>query len=449
MEDQPTLFDMSKFDKSEPNRESGGNARLQKACRNQVEIKMACLDELLTSDHKVRRIWEYVESLDLSKHIQIKSVEGNAGRPAIDPKILVALWLYATVEGIGSAHVLAQYTKEHIAFQWICGGVPIERRTISQFRTDNGELFDDLLTQGITILMKAGAIQLEEIAQDGLRVRAAAGKGSFRREKSVDELHILAKERVRQLKEELEANPSSCKSRQEANKKRAAQDRSDRLNKAKEEFIKYEEQTNSVRRKHKQKLLTDEEKQKRRISTTDPEARVMKMSDGGFRPAYNFQFGVDTSNNIIVNADVTNCGTDGGLMLPMYKEIKKKFKKTPQRYLADGGFKSSTDIETMTKEGCKAFVPVQANSKKGQISDPYKHKHNESKEMGEWRVRMSQEDSKIIYKKRASTIELVNANLRNWGLYQVGVRGLTKVKKIACMFAVAYNMMRTLSLGIV
>lgn len=447
MESQRILFDMPESVLPESHQDTHIKARLRYANRNQVEMKMSCLDDLIAIDHPVRQIWEYLNGVDLSKSIRtIKSIEGAAGRPAIDPKILVALWLYATVEGIGSAYVVAQYTKEHLAFQWICGGVPVERRTISQFRIDNGELFDDLLAQGIAILVKAGVVTLEEVAQDGLRVRASAGRGSFRRESTINELYTLAKDHIQKLKVELEADTNSCKKRQEASRKSGAQDRLDRLNKAKEEFQKYAEQVDEVRKRHKKKAMTIEEKGEVRVSITDNDARIMKMADGGFRPAYNFQVAVDTNKNIIVGMDVVNAGTDGGQMLRMYEKLKTMFGKSPGNYLADGGFKSKTDVDQMTRDGCKVFMPVQENSKIGRVKNPYEPKLNESEEMGQLRTRMGMEISKRAYKRRAATVELVNANLRKMDLYQITVRGLKKVKEIANMFGVAYNMLRTISL---
>ena len=450
MKNQPTLFDTSKSVLPEPLRESHSKARLLYANRKQIEMKMGCLDDLLPTDHPARCIWEYLEGIDLSKSINtVKSIEGCAGRPAIDPKILTALWLYATVEGIGSAYVLTQYTKEHIAFQWICGDVRVERRTISQFRIDNGELFDDLLAQGIAILVKAGVVTLEEIAQDGLRVRASAGRGSFRKEASIDELHALAKERINELKNELDADPSSCKRRQEADKNRGAQDRLDRIAKAKAEFRNYAEQADEVRKRHKKKVMTDEEKKEVRVSSTDPEARIMKMPDGGFRPAYNFQVAVDTKETIIVGMDVVNAGSDGGQMLRMYERIKARLGKSPENYLSDGGFKNKADVDQMTRDGCTIFMPVQERSKRGIVKNPYEPKPNESEEMGQLRMRMGQESAKKAYKRRASTVELVNANLRMMDLYQVTVRGMEKVRGVANMFAATYNIMRTMALGLI
>lgn len=437
MSEENTLFDLKPYEMSEKTAPSGkGIPRLKIACRDQYEMKLISLDNLISKDHPVRRIWSYVEKLDLSMKLDsIKSLEGTAGRPAIDPKILLALWLYATIEGISSAHLLSRYTKEHSAFQWLCGGVQIERRTISQFRIDNGELFDDLLAQCIAILVKAGAVTIEEIAQDGLRVRASAGRGSFKKEMKIKELYTAAKERVTYLKKEMDADPQLCNNRLKKNELKKEQEKIEKLKAAENELHSYLEKKNDMRRKHKKKLVTKAEPVK--VSITDPEARIMKMADGGFRPAYNFQFGVDTKNNFIVAVDVTNAGTDGGQMLSMYETIKNNFRKTPTRYLADGGFKNQTDIEKMTQEGCQVYVPLQKQK------NPHAYKQEDSKEIREWKERMNQEESKTIYKRRASTVELVNANARFCGLDQLKVRGLEKAKNIAKMFGLAYNMMRT------
>ncbi len=252
MQNLPFLVEPAITEMSEPL--GIGRARLKKACRNQVEFSMSSLDDLICPDHPVRQIWEYVDRLDLSRAVNsIKSVEGTCGRPAIDPKILTALWLYATVEGVGSAYVLADLVKEHIAFKWICGSVSVDRKTISQFRVNNGFLFEDILAEGITILIKAGAVSLNEIAQDGLRVRACAGRSSFKKSETVERLYKEAKKHVLLLREELEKDPAACKSRQFLTKKRAQEEKLNRLELARAEFKKYEKEINSNKQKHKKK----------------------------------------------------------------------------------------------------------------------------------------------------------------------------------------------------
>lgn len=448
--DQLAMFSFPNQEKSEKPKElCYGQRKLRQASRNQVEMVMSSLNEMISDDHPVRAIWAYVENLDLAKALfKIKSYEGCVGRSAVDPKILVALWLYATVEGIGSARVLARYTREHLAFKWICGNVEMERRTISDFRINHGDLFEDLLAQGVAILVHAEQISLKEIAQDGLRVKADISKKSFQRKKSIQENYKDAKDRLALLKKEIEEEPTKFTEREKATKLRAAREREEKLKAAQENLNKMLEESDLNRKKHKKKVLSKEEKDKICISKTDPEARKMKMPDGSFYPAYNFQIAVDTEKTIIVGVGVVQAGTDGGQMLPMYTQIQERYGITPERYLADGGFKSKTDVEKIAKDGCKVYVPLQEKANGKDVKKVHEARKGESKEVGEWRSRMAEEESKIIYKRRGATVELCNARLREYGLYRLCVRGLEKAKDIANMFAVTHNMMRSIALGV-
>lgn len=450
MSEQPLLFQLPNQDLPANQKEIVHNQRkLLQASRNQVEMIISALDEMIPDNHPVRAVWTYVEKLDLSKALnKIETIEGCVGRPAVDPKILVALWLYATIEGIGSARVLARYTHEHIAFKWICGNVDVERKTISDFRIKHSDLFDDLLAQGIAILVHAEQVSLKEIAQDGLRVRANASKNSFHRKKTLQERYHEAKERINCLKKELQDNTSQCTNREKANKLRIAEERLKKIEEAQMNLQKIIQECDRNRQKHKKKVLTENEKAEIRASTTDSDARKMKMPDGSFHPAYNFQFAVDTDTTVIVGVDVVQAGTDGGQILPMYNQIKEHFQITPERYLADGGFKNKSDVELLTKEGCKVYMPLQENVKGKKVKDKHAARSYESEEIGQWRSRMVEEESKNIYKRRSSTVELVNARLRGYGLYRLCVRGLHKAKGIAKMFAVAHNMARSIALGI-
>lgn len=444
---QETLFPIPKIDLSENESKSQhGQRKLLVPSRSQVEMSLCSLNDLIAEDHPVRAVWAYVEKLDLSKALnKIESFNDCKGRPAVDPRVLVALWLFATIEGIGSARVLAAYTKDHICFKWICGNIPIERKTISDFRTNNNELFEDLLAQGVAILVHSNQVCLKEIAQDGLRVRANASKHSFHRIKTIKQQYIEAKQRVESLKKELEDDPNQCNSRQKANRKRIAEERLKKIEEAKENLEQSIREINQNRIKHKKKVLTTKERAEIRSSDTDPEARKMKMPDGSFHPAYNFQYAVATNCNVIVGLDVLQAGTDGGQMMPMFNQIKARYGVIPERYLVDGGFKNKLDVEYIAKEGCEIYMPVQKAVKGKPAKEPFTPKENESKEVGEWRQRMGKPESNEIYKKRASTVELLNANLRRFGLYRMCVRGLTKAKGIANMFAVSYNMLRSIA----
>jgi transposase len=410
--------------------------RLRQADRRQVVMRAASLDSLLSDDHRARLVWEYVEGLDLSPlYADIRAVQGRAGRDATDPRILLALWLYATLEGVGSARQLARLCEEHAAYQWICGGVSMNYHTLSDFRVEHPEFLDNVLTQSVATLMHAGLVTLHRVAQDGMRVRANAGAASFRRRPTLEECQAEAKEQVEALAKELEEDPSSSNRRQLAARRRAARERSQQIQRALAELVKIEAKK------------SPEEKAKARASTTDPEARVMKMGDGGFRPAQNVQLATDTESQVIVGVDVVNTGSDQGQMPPMVEQIEQRYGRTPGEVLVDGGFAKHEDIETVGggQTKAKVYAPV-PKPKKNSNRDPHQALADDSETIAEWRVRMGTPEAKEIYKDRASTAECVNAIARNRGLQRFLVRGLPKVLSVALWYAIAHNVMRAVAL---
>lgn len=215
----------------------GGRPRLVQPIRNQIEMTLVSLDQLIPEDHKVRLVWQYIEKLDFTEFLKpINSVEGSRGRPAMDPKVLLALWLYATIEGICHGRVIEQYCREHIAFRWICGDIKVNYHTINDFRSENEEALNDLITQSVAVLLKKELISLEDIAQDGMKVRAHAGAGSFRRKDKIKDYQKLAKDHVEKLNKERLTNPDSSKEKQQ--KLQRAKERENRVNQALEEFEK-------------------------------------------------------------------------------------------------------------------------------------------------------------------------------------------------------------------
>jgi len=257
--------------------------RVRTPVRNQIELRSVDLESLISFDHPARIIWEYVEGLDLRPlYAEIKSVEGRPGRNTTDPRVLMALWLYATLEGVGSARALDRLTKQHDVYRWICGGVPTNYHTLADFRVGEVELLDRLLTTSVATLMAEGLVDLQRVAQDGVRVRASAGAASFRRKPTLENALKEAEEQVEALKKELEEDPEATSRRQKAARKRAAAERKKQVERALEQLPKAEAKKKKA------------DKDKARVSTTDPDARVMKMGDGGFRPAFNGQFAVDT-----------------------------------------------------------------------------------------------------------------------------------------------------------
>lgn len=410
--------------------------RLNTPIRNQVEIRTEALDDLLPDDHKARFIWDYVNQLNLDEILNtIKAVENNPGRPATDPRILFALWILAITEGIGSARMIERYSNEHIAFKWICGTVPVNYHTISDFRTKYGKELDKLLTESIAILMHSGLVTLKRVSQDGMKVKADAGKGSFRKEDSLKDLLNKAKEQIDFLNREMENNPSECSERLKAARKRAAEERINALQDSIKELKKYREEKEESFRKERKKLKK-KQKDDMKISVTDSQARIMKMNNSGFSPAYNVQLATDHKKRAIVGVKVVNNASDYGQLVPMLNQLKNRLGRVPDEFIADSGYFSHESIEKATKahKGCKLYI-------KPRNTDSHNSTEGKSKVVIELEKRMATDEVKPIYNERASTAEWANAVNRNRGLSKFFVRGLEKAQAMVCLFAIVHNML--------
>jgi transposase len=399
-------------------------------------MRICALDSLIPEDHPVRVVWAYVEQLDLSGlSAKIKAVEGSAGASATDPRILLALWLYATVRGIGSARELDRRCDPdtgEVPFQWICGGVTVNYHTLADFRVNHTEVLDGLLTNSVAALLEQDLVSMERVAQDGVKVRASAGAASFRRRPRLEQLRDEAQAQVEALKKELESDPTAGTRRQQAARQRAAADRAARLERALAQLPQVEASKPA------------KEKDKARVSTTDPDARVMKMGDGGYRPAYNVQLATDTPTQIITGVDVTNSGGDQGKLAPMVEQHEARYQEKPKEMLVDGGFAKKEDIEKVEQTGTTVYTPVQTS--KDPERDPHTPRPDDTPKVAEWRQRMATPAAKEIYKERASTAECVNAHARNRGLYQFRVRGLAKVKAVVLLYVLTHNLIRVAAL---
>jgi transposase len=416
--------------------------------RNQIELRAVDLEATLGPDHAARDVWTFVERLDLSAlYAEIGSVEGRAGRAAIDPKILMALWLYATVDGVGSAREIERLTQAHDAYRWICGGVNVNHHTLSDFRCAHVEILDQLLTHSVAVLMEQGLVKLERVAQDGMRVRASAGAASFRRRSTLKRCMKQARAQVEALKREIEADPDASNRRRRAARERSAEDRQKRVAQALAELAKIEKQKNKKRLPKKEKE-TEEEHAKRtepRASSTDPEARVMKMADGGFRPAYNVQFSTATDTQLIIGVDVCNIGSDLGQLSPMLAQVEQRYAQRPAQWLVDGGYARHDAIEDADTHGTTVYAPVP--KVRGSSRNPHEPRADDSTIIARWRERMGCSEAKEIYKQRGATAECVNAIARGRGLQQFVVRGLQKVKAVALWYALAHNLKRAVVLA--
>jgi len=442
----------------------GGRPRLRRAERGQVELRALSLDALVPAEHRVRLVWAFAEGLDLAPlYGAIRSVEGGPGHPPADPRVLTALWLYATIEGVGSARKLARLCEEHTAYQWLGGGVSVNHKTLADFRVGHGALLERLLVDGFAALLAAGVASLERVAQDGMRVRASAGAASFRRQSTLERLRVAASAEVARLAREVEADPGAADRRERAAQVRAAADREARVVAAlaAAKTLEAARAARTVRDGKSKRgrgrsgdggapgggetaAKPAPEAPEVRASTTDPEARVMKMADGGWRPAYNAQIVSDTATGLVAGVAIETTGSDMGQLRPMSEALEAAYGRRPREHLVDGGFAKLDDIKALAAEGVAVYAPP-PTPRTGR--DPHVPLPGDPPAIAEWRRRMGSDEAKAVYKERAATAELVNAQARNRGLVRLLVRGAEKVKAVLLWHALAHNMARLWSLS--
>jgi transposase len=383
-----------------------------------------------------RLIWEATVRLDLTAFYEpILVVEGGAGQAATDPQILVALWTFATSQGVTSARELDRLCVEHLAYIWLCGGVSMNYHTLSDFRIRHRQALDDLMTQILGRLAHAGLIEFEHFAQDGIRVRASAGAASFHRQATLEKSLAEAQALLATLAEPPADVTEEVTAHEHAAQARAAQERLERLEAALAEMP------------AAQAAKPETERGEARVSSTDPQARVMKMPDGGFRPAYNIQFATDTAHLVIAGVEVTNAGTDKAEMTPMLEQVQERCERLPKDWLIDGGFVTLPAIEQGAAQ-VRILAPVP--EPKDPARDPALPLATDSPAVAEWRTRMATPEAKATYQLRAATSECVNAQARSsHGLLQLRVRGLIKVLCVALWIAITHNLLIWLHYGMV
>lgn len=415
-------------------RATGARPRVVRPERKQVLIQAADLDSMLDPEHRARAIWAFVDALDLSTlYARIASVDGHAGRSATDPKVLVALWVYATIEGVGSARELARLCEEHVAYRWICGGITPNHRLLADFRSDRGGEIDGLLTQSVGVLMAKGLVKLEHVAQDGMRVRSSAAAASFRSKDALTRCLEEAREQVERLRDEIDDDPGAGAKRSRASRVRAADERAAAVADA----VRQWEEVARGR--------TDGDEQKARVSTTDPDSRVMRMADGGYRPAYNAQIACDVESQVIVGIEVSQSGSDYHHLAPMLAQVESRTGRRPAAYLVDGGFADLASVEHAASSGVVLYAPEMTG--KHRTRAPGVARNKDTPAVAAWRARMATREAKDLYVRRGASIECVNALARNRGLRAVLVRGREKVRSVLALFALAHNVLRSLSLA--
>jgi hypothetical protein len=318
----------------------------------------------------------------------------------------------------------------------------VNYHTLSDFHVKHEKRLEELLVKTVAALVNQGIVPLETIAQDGMRVRASAGSSSFRRKPTLEQLQQAAQEHVDRLKKESENETDRLdgETRRKAAAERAANERLERLNEALRQY----EQLSQQREKRKKG-----DGETTRVSTTDPDARKMKMANGGYDPAYNVQFATDAKTRVIVAVEVTNGGTDGGELPPMLDRIQSQYGKVPRQVLVDSAYATQESVTAAENAGTSVVSTVPRSSQLEQHGkDPHARQRRDTDEYVVFRERMADPEYQTLYKTRPSIAEFPNADCRNRNLRQFGVRGTLKVKAVALWHALAFNFLRFIRLEV-
>ena len=476
---------------------SVGKPRYEAINREQLCWRVMDVERLIGEEHAARAIWEFVGQLDLSGYREeVRAVEGKAGRPGWEPRLLISLWVYAYSEGVGSARAIEQLCEWEPAYQWLTGAMVVGAHTLSDFRVKHEAALKGLFVQVLGLLSADGLIVLERVMQDGTKIRAQAAQDSFRRKERVEQALKQAQEQVAAVEEMSE---EETRRRISKARSRAQRERQQRLEQALKEFNKLEEQGSG------------KDPQNRRVSTSDPEARVMKQADGGFAPSYNVQINTDAQNAVIVAVGVVQAGNDFEQLEPGMDRVKHNLGKTPDQAVTDGGFVSRDNIVAMKERGIELIGPCGDDAGKGKSSyegrgvseqyhssqfvydahsDSYRcpqgkilsyegkeqrhtqvsyryraqrsdcqgcpvkdqccpgnrvtgrsvHRSEEIAEVAQFRQKMATEQAREIYRHRAQIAETPNLWIKEkFGLRQFSVRGLSKVGMEMLWACLTYN----------
>jgi transposase len=473
-----------------------GKPRYEVIDREQLCWRPIDIERLIGAEHPARAVWEFIGQLDLSAYQEeVRAVEGKAGRPGWEPRLLISLWVYGYSKGVGSGRAIEELCQWEPAYQWLTGSRVINAHTLSDFRVKHEKALKELFVQILGLLSADGLITLERVMQDGTKIRAKAAQDSFRRQERVERALKEAKEQVAALQAQSEEETSRrmAKARQ-----RAARERQQRLEQALKEFDQLEKE--------------DQDKEQRRVSTSDPEARVMKQPGGGYAPSYNVQIDTDAKNGVVVAVGVVQAGNDFEQLEPGVDRVEDNLKETPKEVVTDGGYVSKDTIVAMKERAIEYIAPCVDEAGKGQssydnrgvsaeyqssqfiydaqtnsylcpqgkilsyegkeqrhlqISYRYRakrsdcercpmksqccpgnrvtgrsvHRSEELAEVAEFRHKMQSERARAIYKTRAQVAETPNLWIKaKFGLRQFSVRGLVKVGMEALWACLTYNL---------
>lgn len=418
--------------------------RLLRPDRSQVVWDAVDLDSQLPPDHRARLVWAFVQTLDLEAfYARIKVRDDLPGRPTSDPAVLLAVWLYATLDGVGSARAIERLCGHHAAYRWLAGGVPVNHDMLSGFRRESGVLLDELLSQSLTALIAEGLITLEEMMIDGTKVRARAGDGSMAGRARLERIETAVAERVGELRRELEEDAGAAERKRRVRGLRLAEQQAARIERARQRLSELE-QEKAERANRDSRAAKAETK----VSTSDPEVRRMRMPDGSMHPAWNVQ--VATCDGFVVTIDPTGRRNDSGLAPGLVDQVERRCGETPGRLLADAGSMTMDDIVSLTerKPELKIYSPpakqrehISAGGERNRRSQ-MKHEPDAVKA---WRERMAGDAGKDVYRRRKLT-EHAHAKMKNRGFARMLVHGVKAVRSVCCLHAIAHNFLHAVGL---
>ena len=408
--------------------------------RTQLRWDMVDLDSQLPDDHRARLVWAFVEGLDLSQfYDRIKARDAVAGRPATDPRVVLAVWLYATLEGIGSARAIDRLCQQHAAYRWLCGGAPINHDLLAAFRRENAALLDRLLTQSVTGLIVEKLITLEELMIDGTKVRAYAGRGSLCKRKRLERIEQAVAERVAELKSELDTDPAEPERQRKKRALQAAEQRAQRVERARQKLAELEQEKAARAKTHP---TEEAEKSEPKVSVSDPEVRSMRLADGAVVPAWNVQ--VATAEGFVVAIDPTDRRKDSGLAPGLVATVAERCGRAPQRLLADTTAMTREDIVTLAQQHPDMTVysppaPERSEVKASTLRARRSKRRREPPAVMAWRARMASEEGQKVYRRRKLT-ERAHGIIKNRGMTRFLVHGREKVRAVCLLQALALNL---------
>ncbi len=306
--------------------------KLRTVNRNQTKLATIEVEALVPADHNARAVWELVCKMNLNEFgKRLRTQKGCVGRAAWDPQLLVSVWVYAYSEGISSAREIERLMEWEPGLQWLSGLETVNHHTLADFRVDHKKALDELFAQLLALMESAGMVSLEQIMHDGTKIRAQAGVDTFRREQTIRERLQQARAAVDQMADPREEQTS--KSRRAAAQERAARQRAERLEAALQEL-----------REVQAEKKTEAEKEQARVSVQEPEARLMKHGDNAITPSYNAQISTESTNKIILGAQLTQCSSDAQSLIPAIKEVTRNMGKPPEEVVVDGGYTNRDNI---------------------------------------------------------------------------------------------------------